>query len=158
MPNSLTLKDGAVLDVSKPSRELDALVAEKVMGWKWITPNLKCDESNRHRWLIEKSRTFHRLADQKLPVDWRLIDWYVPWYSFNPNDAFMVVDSLAAKGFWLSVKSPFEAHDLVWRAGFTPHSTTGWNGRPDHCGEGDTPALAICLAAVAVTEAKGGAE
>ena len=39
-------------------------------------------------------------------------------------------------GHWMLFKSPFEADRDVWVIGFTPLSTTGWNGRPDQMWSG----------------------
>ena len=47
----------------------------------------------------------------------------------------------------LDVKSPF-VKNAPWHAGFTERGTTGWNGRLDFRGSADTPALAICRAAL----------
>lgn len=38
---------------------------------------------------------------------------------------------LDRRGWWCEIKSPFEPGDLYW-AGLTPHSTSGWMGKPDH--------------------------
>jgi hypothetical protein len=61
--------------------------------------------------------------------------------------AWLVVERMSARGFHAVVKSPFVPGEL-YHAGFTPHGTTGWNGRPDFRGSAATAAEAICRAAL----------
>lgn len=68
--------------------------------------------------------------------------------------AMMVAERINELGYWMKLTSPFFEDEEIWYAGFTPKLTTGWNGRPDHAGSADTPALAICLAAKAWLEAR----
>lgn len=42
-----------------------------------------------------------------------------------------VLEWLKGRGWWAEIMSPFDPDSLYW-AGVTPHSTSGWNGRPDH--------------------------
>jgi hypothetical protein len=61
-------------------------------------------------------------------------------------DAWDVVEWMAGR-FHAVVKSPFMAGE-PYHAGFTPLGCTGWNGRPDFAGSGETAPLAICRAAL----------
>lgn len=74
----------------------------------------------------------------------------LPHYSTDIADAWLVVEKMESCGWWCQMRTPFEGEnsDGYW-AGFTPHSTTGWNGRPDHWTHADDMALAICRAALA---------
>lgn len=71
----------------------------------------------------------------------------VPAYSDDSAAADQLVEEMAARGFWCQYHSPFEP-GMAHRAGFTPHSTTGWNGRPDFPGEGTTRPDAVSAAAL----------
>ena len=70
-------------------------------------------------------------------------------YTVNIAAAFQVVDAMNERGYWAQMRSPFgtgENNDGWW-CGFTPHGSTGWNGRPDHWTSAPTLPLAICRAA-----------
>lgn len=61
-----------------------------------------------------------------------------------------VIREMREHGYWCEMRSPWTTDDdAQWWAGFTPHGTTGWNGRPDHWHSGDTLSEAVCRAAVA---------
>jgi hypothetical protein len=74
-----------------------------------------------------------------------------PWSRFHDfadvRTAERLVEEMGRRGFWCQYHSPFEP-GMPHRAGFTPHSTTGWNGRPDFAGEGATLAEAVSAAAL----------
>ena len=72
----------------------------------------------------------------------------------NIELAFSVVKEMEQRGFWMKLTSPFHP-GLPWYAGFTPHDTTGWNGTPDHVGQGDTLETAILLAALEAVAGDG---
>jgi hypothetical protein len=72
----------------------------------------------------------------------------LPAFSTDMAAAWRVVEKLATDGFYCRIDSPFEPGAL-YRAGFTPHGVTGWNGRPDFRAAADTAPLAICRAALA---------
>jgi hypothetical protein len=107
------------IDTTKPGRELDALVAEKVMGWS------DC-----------------RFKDGRV-VDGLGRDQYnktaqsIPHYSTDIAAAWLVVDGLMAQGlsFLLGKES------VVWRARF-------YKGDGGVTMPGDTAPHAICLAAL----------
>ena len=48
----------------------------------------------------------------------------------------------AIPGHWYRLSSPFQPDD-GYHAGLTPHGVTGWNGRPDYRGDGQTLEEAI---------------
>jgi hypothetical protein len=65
------------------------------------------------------------------------------------TEEWEIVDRLHRQGYWLKLTSPFFPGDK-WNAGFTEHHFTGWNGRPQYKGQGDTPLEAIRDTAAAV--------
>ncbi len=111
----------------KAGRELDALVAEKVMGIELT--------------ITSQGHPYFR--------DGTLLRVPIAHYSTDIAAAWQVVEKMRDLGYWCQMRNEFEAHDGpdCW-AGFTPHSTTGWNGRPDHWTQAETLPLAICLAAL----------
>lgn len=125
----------------KAGRELDALVAEKVMG---LSP--MCDAETD---FSEDDRCYHCTKCRAFSGDFDLPDpherVYLP-YSTNIGAAWQVVEELSDR-FHLQLTSPFQFNEPWW-AGFTPLGVTGWNGRPDFKASGDTAPLAICLAAL----------
>jgi hypothetical protein len=79
----------------------------------------------------------------------------IPRYSSDIGQAFSVQESLHHRGFWMRLQSPFEGGTEEWHCGFTHHSFTGWNGRPEYAGEGGTAAIAICRAALVCVRSAG---
>lgn len=59
----------------------------------------------------------------------------------------MIVNAMAKRGYWCRISSPFEP-GRKWYAGFTPHSCTGWNGRPDNLMRGDTGLNSVARASL----------
>lgn len=116
-------------------RELDELVATKIMRWvKGPIPNLSF--GFRQAWVDSRSRGY------RAELNW------TPSADFAA--AMMVVDKLDEEGYWAQMNTPFgkdEYNDGYW-CGFTPHLATGWNGVPDHWTQADTLAKAICIAAL----------
>lgn len=105
-------------------RELDILVAEKVMDWRADT----CGGYN--------TPTGYRLPEE------------APAYSTDIADAMELVAKLSNRA-WLCLKSPFEPGE-PWFAFFEDH---GWvDTRPLWRGEGATAAEAITRAAIAYAE------
>jgi hypothetical protein len=76
-----------------------------------------------------------------------------PAYSTGTAAAWLVVEEMARRGFHARINTPFTP-GAPYFAGFTPHATTGWNGRPDHEGSGQAAPLAICRAALVAVEAE----
>lgn len=116
--------------------ELDVLILEKVFGF----PSKKVFKA------YEESSSFSYIPSGK-PRRTHSIDARpVPWFSRSIDAAWMIVEALEKRGLWCQMRTPFD-DDGYW-AGFTPHNTTGWNGKPDHWTQAETMPLAICLAAL----------
>lgn len=141
----------------EPSRELDALVAEKVMGYS-IDPGLPQSFPGAHDWgtaflyppewnaeLGAWPSTRGRQADH---------EWdYVPHFSTNMTDAWKVVERLAEHGIVRVSNGDGDSYDcdfLPFAAGFTPFPCAA------HAGGSDTPTEswphAICLSALAAVK------
>jgi hypothetical protein len=113
--------------------ELDALVAAKVMGW------VKRDEI-----------TFEDRAGNRYTTwnDGHFKNPDLPAFSVRVQDAMLVGAEMHRRGFWMRLQSPFAAGGQ-WSAGFSPgHTVPGPHGNSEYCALGDTPALAICRAAL----------
>lgn len=89
-------------------------------------------------------------------------EWPPPFYSTNRGDAWKAVEAFAKlRKMHASVRTPFEtrlrpghpSYPLYW-AGFTPMGTTGWNGRDDWRGSGETMPLAVCRAILRAAHCK----
>lgn len=113
----------------KAGREMDALVAEKVMGLVLTCPvDARCDHSvGTNRDGTSAKRNFCRWPDGK--------EHWIPFYSTDIADAWQVVEKLKANGnnVWV------EWAGTVWVCGTT-------SVFPDI--EADTATLAICKAAL----------
>lgn len=48
-----------------------------------------------------------------------------------------LIEEMTELGYWCQERTPFFPGD-VYKCGFTPHGTTGWNGVPDHWSSGAT--------------------
>ncbi len=107
-------------------RELDVLVAEKVMGW--------------HRGSILPSGWFDAEAFVRPADNWKP--------STDIEAARLVVAKMAADGFWVSINGPFAPGQPYW-VGFSRHNSTGWKDKPDHQAFDVLLPRAICLAALA---------
>ena len=127
------------------SREIDVQVAEKVMGW---TKYVSADHTQSHVKVLREMGIIYgwRIGKKDIGLD-------VPHFSTDIAAAWQVVEKMSKRGFWCQIRNEFEAHGGpdCW-AGFTPHSTTGWNGAPDHWTQADTAPMAICLAALKAVE------
>jgi hypothetical protein len=128
-------------------RELDAAVAERIFGWQWLMhPHL-----NRAEIFSPQAVTYLRGPHYGwLPDDGskeRMRPYEAPAYSSTWNGIGLVEEAMAQRGYYLTLKSPFEPGQPYF-AGFTPHGTTGWNGRPDHEAPGATAPLAVARAAL----------
>lgn len=125
-------------------RELDALVAEKVMNIHQEVPTRE----------VSKTLGVFRGVEHPLAM-WRDDRGYwfldgLPYYSTKIAAAWEVVEELHECGYWLQLRSPFgtgEANDGYW-AGFTPHLMTGWNGWLGNWIQAQTAPIAICRAAL----------
>ena len=135
-------------------RELDALVAEKVMG-KTVEfiPSEPVEIKDDPTAFFGVTTNFGGAVFTS-DREWLVDDWLdieavraVANYSTDIAAAWAVVEKIAEGGFWLKLTTPFTPEQPYW-AGFTPHNITGWNGRPDHQAGDLSPSRAICLAAL----------
>ncbi len=118
-------------------RELDVLVAKKVMGWH-PGRNLPSSWSDPPGWF--DAQAFVQPAESWKP-------------STDTATARLVVKKMAADGFWVHINGPFEPGQL-YGVGFTPHNITGWKENPHHQAFDALLSRAICLAALAAKDAK----
>lgn len=135
-----------------PGPNLDKLVAEHILSWKWVQVRPSLDpaapRANPGRFLrpgSEAESDFYVPADMRAPIWEQMQD--VPPFSTHIAQAWEIVEELDQRGFHWKIQTPF-APGRAFFAGFTPHNTTGWNGRPDFLGEGETAPAAICRAAL----------
>ena len=101
-------------------------------------------------------------GDEILPVapeNWRDLNLFdLPYYSSKLIDAWQIVEHFQRPGMqsegsgyhWV-LKTPFGCNPKrpdKYHAGITPHECSGWNGRPDFLGSGDSmpEAIARCAA------------
>ena len=131
-------------DKTAAGRELDALVAEKVMG---LVPMKGAGmvggfwDSTKKRTQMVKDSPLHE-ARKKLGItDDEPGDGFTLAYSMDIRSAWAVVEKLRERGYILTLSGHRAA---PWRAQF--------NDLPDACAE--NPAEAICKAALAALGAK----
>lgn len=126
------------------SRELDALVAERVMGTVW--DDKRCRVCG---WPIVPSSEPGCWASNcsMRPLPERRADEHRP-YSTDIAAAWEVVEKMRTLKWWARIQSPFMADDDLYGCGFTPLGVTGWNGQPDHWTQDRSSAMAICIAAL----------
>lgn len=137
------------MDNMPAGREMDALVAEKVMGWKWFIGVANLGAGPKYRYLDEPNvwnpprvewdgKT--EMAARGLYDD----ESHLPCYSTAISHAWQVVEKLLADDIQLNL-----AHDGdTWTVG-----EKYWNGEWDNPAYGETAPLAIARAALkAVTQ------
>jgi len=113
-------------------RELDALVAERVMGWGQV-----------RKQSIANALGHHVMDDYVgLPTPGATIPQLVPRYSMMIQEAWKVADELRGRSQFVAVIS-----------GLGPQGVQPWICKVNRDGgfveeRADTPALAICLAAL----------
>jgi Phage ABA sandwich domain len=131
----------------RPGRELDALVAEKVMGnVAWDVVIAGCSRGGRRCGTVAEAKEYRKALQKFYQVGAIVLHDTVSEYSTDIAAAWEVVEKMSDRFHW-RIQSPFEAGGL-WFAGLTPLGATGWNGRPDYnIGDHSAP-LAICLAAL----------
>lgn len=120
----------------KPSRDLDALIAEKVMGWKRVKPNLN-QFNQMARWMLPDNTT--RMDAPCFSTDiaaaWEVVEkmkWFVTIQK-NPNTMSKYDNRENPEELKWSVKlSSSHKQDIYVYGATAPH--------------------AICLAALATTE------
>lgn len=116
-------------------RELDALIAERVMGWK----------IGKER-IVRPDGSSFDAPESGMPGDHVYDRYSIPHYSTDIAAAWQVVEKLGDK-FHCRISTPFFDGRPCF-AGFTRKGTTGWNGKPDFEASGDTVPAAICRAAL----------
>ena len=151
-PSEETKTNGA--GEMEAGRELDGLVAEIIMRWKWAIPNVnyrRYSGQSIARSLMHPSNSFRQASflararmTEPLARDW---DHYVLHYSTEIESAWYVVEKMGAK-FWMTLLTPYDLADGMYHVSFTPH------GKPEHgyrAGHAvcKTAPLAICRAALA---------
>lgn len=144
-------------------RELDTLVAERVMGWKWMSR--ACDSKNanpyRSAWLfppdsVDVDTGREGLFGEPIIVRNGIVGPFreydggrkeqggnLPHYSTDIAAAMEVVEKMREQGFIVSMMS-----DPPWTCEMAKPS---WSG--SECWTGATLPLAICLAALAAVDA-----
>lgn len=133
--------------VIEAGREMDALIAEKVMGWKWWAFRVADVESDCFaRYLGERPiRDRDREWDGEESILCGDATRDVPNYSKHVGDAWLVVEKLCPTANRLDPWFQLYTSDGQWYANF-------------HTGSLDVSAptapLAICLAALAAVEPK----
>ncbi len=127
----------------KPGRELDALVAEKVMGWAW--PEGRCPVCG---WRFAESREHGCVPDDcsQRPRPNPIASEAWPHYSTDIAAAWQVVEKLR------------ELHPDGW-VNLMNGVGDGWHvsvstGDQEYGANAKTPAHAICLAALESVETK----
>ena len=134
-------------------RDLDALVAEKVMR-RHVPALDEMEAVARQVWKVQPSAVYFNdlggfsawMRDGLCHAEAR-----IPPYSTNIAAAWEVVERLRNR-FHARITTPFTAGEQFF-CGFTPLGITGWNGRPDFSAGAETAPLAICLAALKAMEA-----
>lgn len=151
-------------------REMDQLIAEKVMGWGWMRAKLP-QILPAHRWLAPPEQVGdwgHEFpADMSEPPEggWWLLDTpkrgdhhIVPHYSTDISAAFQIVEKMHEL---IDTDDEWRRANLLtlscrgksagWAAAFTcVHESDEWFEEPERFGgaQADTAPLAICRAAL----------
>jgi hypothetical protein len=129
----------------KPGRQLDALVAEKVMGWK-------CDnvahESTEVRWIGDKTEVQHSGWENKCEGFGSLCPAHLPYYSTDIAAAWDVVEKLSRDVCTVEIKS--HRRTMGWTCFTRMPSDEGIS--PIRI-QATTAPHAICLAALAAVGA-----
>jgi hypothetical protein len=129
----------------KDLAEIDRDVATKVFGLKLVpakAANIACpdDFPDPDEMVIDTQHGTHK----------------VPLYSKNLWHAMEVIEAMEKRGYWVKITGPWlpsgPGTSGLWNAGFTPHGTTAWNGKPDYAGSGHTMPEAICIAALCLVD------
>lgn len=154
-----------------PGRDLNAMVAEKIMGWRWVKFGPKNGSpltaivppihmyNNPHR-----QQPSDALAERY--DDWDMLSWNdehgryhrgLFLYSSDIADAYSVVEAMRELDFWFSCsfKSGIfenDQHRAGWRVRFR---CVRAGIRGDHTAVSESLPHAICLAALSAVRAEG---
>ncbi len=110
-----------------PSRELDSVIAARVMGWSNVVFSYEDEPEFYEEWAYGTPPNGQETG--------------VPEYSTDIADAWLVVDKLLQEGIGVQVWTA-QLPDGLWRAQFSSALPS------DFIGKGSTPAGAICRAAL----------
>ena len=144
--------DENMVKVLPPRRELDALVAEKVMGWRRV--NIGPDYNGEHdgcEVLLSPTMMLSEVAPY-LPRTGPVPLWYfVPDYSTVLGATWQVVVQMERNDFWAKLTRKSEYYKTrsdrpLWRVEF--RCVRGAT-RGEHSGTAEEIEHAICLAALA---------
>ena len=127
----------------KAGRELDTLIAEKVMG---LTRH---DESYVAEGVGKVLRFVWRDGCGTCVYSG---DMFLPRYSTNIADAWEVVHKLREGNLWFVIK---QDNSSGWEAKFWKGLPDGWFPTEEYYAVALTPALAICLAALKAVSQEG---
>src|SRR5262245_9196319 len=140
------------IDKLEPGRELDALIAEKVMGWKWYVGVANLGSGPKYRYLDEPNE-WNPLRPEwdgvtEMPIGHPAAqDSRFPYYSDDISAAWLVVEKLTTTTKqWFH----YEQSSTTCTAIFQNDAYEGW----DACSEADTVPLAICRAALKAVSAQ----
>ena len=145
-------------------RELDALVAERVIGWQWMQwDRLEgIPEDHQGRFLALAGQPEAHAANMDLPLAKHAL-MSVPYYSTDIDAAWHVVEAMRAR--WAEQDNAKRGEPDAWQ--FQDFADEGWGASViwlHHDGPIDmvidiapTLPLAICRAALAYTERVGAA-
>lgn len=129
------------------SRELDAQIAIALFGWQWF------DGADGARYLRRADDRNYGAIERAGKRKYFLALLH---YSTSITAAEAIINRMRDLGYYCQMRTPFEKDsERDYWAGFTPHSTTGWNGKPDHWTRAESLAEAICLAALAAATNTG---
>lgn len=115
----------------KAGRELDALIAEKVMDWNWV--NVFSNALMIVPPIGDKLRHTHKYVDKGIPDN-------MPHYSTNIADAWRVVEKLQENDWEVIIETRSNETEVKAKG-----RMGGWI---DMYGIAETAPLAICLAAL----------
>ena len=133
------------IEAMQTGRELDALVAERVMGLQLVkAPKVWSDDD----WLTSDTPTETEALGVVNP-NWKPGDWTPPFstilpYSTDIAAAWQVVEKMRADGWWYTLTNVQERQEF---AEFRRVAREGVH--KFHYTRGETPQHAICLAALA---------
>ena len=129
------------MNLNQPSRELDAWIAEHVMGWKWSAAIAVDGEEGPVRFLVPADALSPYRPYEGSGSEFFLGTRFVPHYGGDIAYAWKVVEEMMAK----------YSHEFALEFGWAKHPIFAW-----HCHVGfvdvvaSTPAFAICKAAYMV--------
>ncbi|MGE7880337.1 BC1872 family protein [Peribacillus muralis] len=133
------------------SREIDCLVAERVMGWKWFTRH----NANTY-WLgtptdanldsdVFSGKVVEVLLTERGWKECESFD-HIPYYSTNLQDAWSVLEKICIDNDWRCI---MDVNGKKYTEVTFKNQMGGWRGG---FAEKQTAPMAICLAALDVVD------